>query len=433
MNPSKTYEQLVAENEQLRTQLEEATETIQAIRTGQIDAIVVESNQGHELYTLKTADQTYRVFIETMHEGAVTLNKQGLILYCNSSFASMVDEPLSSVIGSAFITYIAPLCRESYEVFFNQSWLAAGKTEMTLRQADNPLICLLSATPLVLDEGNCLSLILTDLTLQNQTQALLKSSNEQLSDVNAALVQTNQALNRSNDNLRQFAYVASHDLQEPLRKIQAFGDLLQMQYILPGSEAQDYLARMLSATSRMSTLIRDLLSYSRITTQPEAPKRISLNQVVNLALLDLELRIEESKASIEVGLLPVVVGDASQLQQLFQNLLSNSLKFQHPGVTPVIRLQADQVLATDLPVDVKPAQLAQSYHRIALSDNGIGFDEKHLVHIFQVFHRLHGKKEYAGTGIGLAICEKVVTNHGGAITARSKQGQGATFYVYLPC
>ncbi|GAB4017194.1 sensor histidine kinase [Spirosoma koreense] len=425
MNPPKTYDQLVAENEQLRLRLEETTETILAIRTGQVDALVVEGEHGHELYTLKTADQTYRVFIETMHEGAVTLDEQGLILYSNSTFASMVGQPLPSVVGSGFDHYIIPGYESAYAEFFAQSWQASGKAEIAIGQPDQALICLLSATPLVLDEGNCLSLIITDLTVQKQTQAQLKSSNE-------ALALANEALNRSNDNLQRFAYVASHDLQEPLRKIQQFGSLLKNRFAAMPDEELAYLDRMQSAASRMSTLIKDLLDYSRISSHRSTTQPVALNEVVDRALTTLELIIAETEAVIHVEPLPTISGDAAQLDQLFQNLLSNALKFRQKSLPPVIRVGYQEIPGVQLPLVVKPTRLTESYHRINVTDNGVGFDEKYLHRIFQVFQRLYGKSEYAGTGIGLAICEKVAADHGGAITATSQPGQGATFSVYFP-
>jgi len=149
-------------------------------------------------------------------------------------------------------------------------------------------------------------------------------------------------------------------------------------------------------------------------------------------LTDLELTIEETGAQVEIGPLPTVAGDRSQLGQLFQNLLSNALKFRKPGVTPVIRVGSRQVPAAQLPPAVIPTRRATAYHCIEVSDNGIGFDDKYIDRIFQVFQRLHGKSQYAGTGIGLAICQKVVANHGGAITAISQFGHGAAFIIYLP-
>ncbi|WP_246202143.1 PAS domain-containing sensor histidine kinase [Spirosoma agri] len=241
-----------------------------------------------------------------------------------------------------------------------------------------------------------------------------------------------QDLRRSNENLQQFAFVASHDLQEPLRKVQQFGDLLRSQYSHLLGEGVTYIERMQSAASRMSTLIRDLLSFSRISTQRDTNGDVSLTTIVEAALRSLEVATDETNATIQLSSLPTVEGDHSQLEQLFQNLLSNALKFHKPGVFPHIQIKAGWVAADNLPEDVKPSRYAIAYHRIDIIDNGVGFDEKYLDRIFQVFQRLYGKNDYAGTGIGLAICEKVVANHGGAITASSQPGQGATFSIYLP-
>jgi PAS domain S-box-containing protein len=260
----------------------------------------------------------------------------------------------------------------------------------------------------------------------------LTTNNEEYVAINEELEEANELLIRSNDNLQKFAYVASHDLQEPLRKIQQFGDLLRNQYGPHPGNGVDYLERIQLAASRMSTLIKDLLSFSRISTQRDESEPVSLNKIVNGTLATLELVIAETNAQIEVEPLPTIAGDALQLGQLFQNLLSNALKFRQADTIPHIQIRAENVLATDLPPSVKPARSARRYHRIDVLDNGIGFDEKYLDRIFQVFQRLHGRNEFSGTGIGLAICEKVATNHGGAITARSQPGQGATFSIYLP-
>ncbi|WP_266367381.1 PAS domain-containing protein [Tellurirhabdus rosea] len=242
----------------------------------------------------------------------------------------------------------------------------------------------------------------------------------------------NAELRRSNDNLQQFAYVASHDLQEPLRKIQAFGEILVKEYGMALDESgADLVRRMQSAADRMSVLIRDLLSYSRITTHREPFQEVDLNGLLTEVLNDLDLLIRDKSARIERGPLPVTHGDRSQLGQLFQNLISNALKFGKPGEISRISISSRRVLRRDLP----PVLLATErthYHEISIEDNGVGFDEKYTERIFQVFQRLHGKSQFPGTGIGLAICRKVVENHHGTITAASKPGEGATFRVYLP-
>lgn len=260
----------------------------------------------------------------------------------------------------------------------------------------------------------------------------LAVSNKEYAALNEELEEANELLLRSNDNLQKFAYIASHDLQEPLRKIQQFGNLLKLRAVDSGPEEMDYLERMQVAASRMSQLIKDLLNFLRISTQRDTSAAVSLDEIVGRVLQTLDLAIQESGADLQVEPLPVIEGDALQLGQLFQNLLSNALKFRKPGLTPKIALRASSVPVAALPASVKPNRVTASYHRIDVVDNGIGFDEKYLDRIFQVFQRLHGKSEFVGTGVGLAICEKVVVNHGGAITATSQPGEGATFSIYLP-
>ncbi|WP_461126564.1 ATP-binding protein [Spirosoma aerophilum] len=266
----------------------------------------------------------------------------------------------------------------------------------------------------------------------HQRTGELAAANHELMINNQALAEANGLLVRSNANLQTFAYIASHDLQEPLRKIQQFGDLLKTRYTGSTDEALLYLERMQTAASRMSTLIRDLLEYSRISTQRDQSAPVSLQAIVASVLNTLDWTIQQTGAQVHVGPLPTLTGDASQLGQLFQNLLSNALKFRQADTPPLIQVWAQPVASVDLPAGVKPGRVAVEYQRIDVKDNGIGFEDKYLDRIFQVFQRLHSKNEYAGTGIGLAICEKVVTNHGGAITASSQPGQGATFTLYLP-
>ncbi len=268
-----------------------------------------------------------------------------------------------------------------------------------------------------------------DVTEQRRIQQELE---RQVQERTQQLQASVQELQRSNHSLQQFAYVASHDLQEPLRKVQQFGNLLQGKYGAQLGDGADLVERMQVAARRMSTLIEDLLTYSRISVRQEATGPVRLAKVVQAALMDLDLRVQETGAVVEVKPLPTVPGDASQLRQLFQNLLSNALKFRQPGVSPSIRVEAQRVAFIDLPPAVNPVRQAVAYHRIDVADNGIGFDELYLDRIFQVFQRLHSRNEFAGTGIGLAICEKVAVNHGGAISASSQPGQGATFSIYLP-
>ena len=260
----------------------------------------------------------------------------------------------------------------------------------------------------------------------------LAAQNEEYMSVNEELEEANQLLVRSNENLNQFAYVASHDLQEPLRKIQQFGDLLSKQYADQIGNGLTYLERMRSAASRMSTLIEDLLSFSSISTQRQDSRPVALNVVIGEILPDFELVIDETEAQIYVDILPIIHGNAMQLGQLLQNLISNALKFRRLDTPPVIYIRSTRIPAKELPASVRTTRVAEMYHQVEIVDNGIGFDEQYLERIFQVFQRLHSRNEFSGTGIGLAICAKVMENHGGAITAASKPEEGATFKLYFP-
>jgi PAS domain S-box-containing protein len=237
-------------------------------------------------------------------------------------------------------------------------------------------------------------------------------------------------LARSNAELEQFAFVASHDLQEPLRKIQAFGDRLKSKCdAVQLAEGRDYLERMQSAAARMQTLINDLLTFSRVISASQPFVAVDLAAVTKEVLSDLEVRIEQTKARMEVGSLPTIDADPLQMRQLLQNLIGNALKFQLPANQPVIKIQA-QIIRQCLVGSEHGVE--QEVCELTVQDNGIGFDEKYMDKIFAVFQRLHGRNEYEGTGVGLAVCRRITDRHGGTITARSKPGEGATFIVQLP-
>jgi light-regulated signal transduction histidine kinase (bacteriophytochrome) len=246
----------------------------------------------------------------------------------------------------------------------------------------------------------------------------------------ATLAALTTRLEQSNRELQDFASVASHDLQEPLRKIQAFGDRLRTKFAQPlGPDGRDYVDRMHAAAARMQTLINDLLSFSRVTTkaQPFAP--VDLNEIARDVVSDLDARVESSGGRVEVGDLPTIDADPVQMRQLFQNLIANGLKFRRAEVAPVVRVSSDVPTEGGTPAD---AEGRRKLCVIRIADNGIGFDEKYLDRIFDVFQRLHGRDQYEGTGIGLAVCRKIVERHGGAITAISRPGEGATFVISLP-
>ena len=240
----------------------------------------------------------------------------------------------------------------------------------------------------------------------------------------------NRKLQQSNRELQDFAYVASHDLQEPLRKIQTFGDRLKAKYADKLEDGGlDYLERMRSAAHRMQTLIQDLLSFSRVTTkaQPFAP--VDLEKITCEVLSDLEVKIEETGATVEIENLPTIEADPSQMRQLIQNLVGNALKFRRDDVSPVIKISTGTNVHH---ANGNGAKEKEQSCKITVKDNGIGFDEKYLDKIFTVFQRLHGRAEYEGSGVGLAVCRKIVERHHGSITAHSAPGEGASFIITLP-
>ncbi|GAA4446936.1 hypothetical protein GCM10023189_02620 [Nibrella saemangeumensis] len=238
-------------------------------------------------------------------------------------------------------------------------------------------------------------------------------------------------LKQSNEYLQQFAYVASHDLQEPLRKVKSFGDVLMDQYgDVLGETGADLVKRMQNATTRMQSLVRDLLAYSRLSTGANLMAPVSLDTLLKEVLDDLDLTIRQTRAIIIIEFLPVVTGNRAQLTQLFSNLLSNALKFHKPGQRPDIVIRG-QYLIGHIFTDLKPLAAKKRYVQIDVIDNGIGFDEQHSERVFQMFQRLHSVSKYPGTGVGLALCKKITENHGGAIAVRSKAGVGTTFTITL--
>jgi PAS domain S-box-containing protein len=253
----------------------------------------------------------------------------------------------------------------------------------------------------------------------------------ELKKAEEALAAQTQELTRSNIELEQFAYIASHDLKEPLRKITAFGDRLKVKYFqILDEQGKDYLDRIHKATERMNNLISDLLKYSRVTTKAQPFSSVDLNQVVAEVLSDLEVQIEKVTGRVEFKNLPVILADPIQMRQLFQNLINNALKFHKPEIPPVVEITA-QITDASSPV-TRPGELPPNHCEIVVTDNGIGIDERFSDRIFQIFQRLHGHDEYEGSGVGLAICRKIVERHNGRISFQSTLGQGTSFKVIIP-
>jgi signal transduction histidine kinase len=417
-----SYEELQQEVRQLRAALEEARDTIAAIRSGEIDALIAEGERGNALYTLNSADLTYRRFIEKMGQGAVTISREGTVLYCNSRFAGMVNTPLFSIIAHPFSQFVKPECQGHFEQLRERGWEEDCVGELVLENGTEGLNVLLSLTRLELDGGFAISLIITDLTIEKDTQQRLQQQNHQLEEIN-------HALELSNHDLQQFASVASHDLQEPLRKIQMFSSLLKKKISGLPEDAHTYLNKIIASSERMKQLMDDILNYSLLSSNQVRNEYVNLQRLMEELLDDYELVIQERGASIVIGELPSIEANKGQIRQLFQNMISNAIKFSRQDVTPSISISSRRIQGRSFDA---PEQQDGAFCRISIKDNGIGFDEKYINNIFSLFGRLNPRGMYEGTGIGLAIAKKIVDKHGGLITARSREGIGSEFIVVLP-
>lgn len=249
-----------------------------------------------------------------------------------------------------------------------------------------------------------------------------KASEEKVRMLNAQLVENNLQLKEINEELDQFAYVASHDLQEPLRKIQVFSDKI-LTIKKQDEETEKYFKKIISSSQRMQSLINDLLSFSRHSASSSDFKMVDLNLVVKEALVELEIKIEKSNAVITFDNLPAIYAIPSMVRQLFYNLISNALKFRKADATAEVKISSRKIAGT---------VQEQALYEIIVADKGIGFEQQFEADIFRVFKRLHSYHDFEGSGIGLSICKKIVDKHNGTIRAESKPGEGASFIIRLP-
>lgn len=372
----------------------------QAGITRMIGAIQDISEHKQSLREARRLSERLRTTLESISDAFYTLDTEWRFTYVNPAAERLLQAQASDLLGrdlwsafpGAYTSEIGQRYRQTLET------TQASHFESFYEPLDRWFE--LHAYPS--EEG--LAVYFQDISERHQTQQELQS--------------TLLELERSNQELQEFAFVASHDLQEPLRKIQAFSERLADRATDLDEEAHDYLQRMTSAAARMQALIIDLLNYSRVNSRGQPLQRLDLNELLGEVLVDMETVLEQAQAKVESAPLPPVLGDASQLRQVLQNLLSNALKFQPPGNPPLIRLTVEQQ--------------DNSGWTLCIADNGIGFEEKYLDRIFNPFQRLHGREAYAGTGIGLAIVKKIVERHGARISASSQVGQGSVFRIRFP-
>ena len=362
---------------------------------------------GEDLHTREARDLLISAWTEQTKIPLISHDLDGRIFYLNDACARLLnrprreilDKPISEHFGEEWFSQHLELASDpGQEGSYFTKLRFSVDDEYHLYRVDTELVTGTDGTVL----AACLALL--DITEDEKARTELQRAN--------------QALSESNRDLEEFAYVASHDLQEPLRKIQAFGERLKGRLDESEDErALDYLDRMQNASGRMQGLISDLLSFSRVTTTGRELSPVPLEEIVSTVLHDLEVAVAEAEATVHVGPLPTIDGDRPQLQQLLQNLLGNALKFRAED--------------RDLEIWVEAVMIGSRW-LVSVRDTGIGFEQEYAEKIFTVFQRLHGRSSYEGTGVGLAICRKIVERHGGTIRAQGEQGEGATFLIDLP-
>lgn len=356
----------------------------------------------HDL--LQHDNETFRRLIEAAPDGILLVATDGRIAFANSACERIFEYERGELIGQLVEVVVPDYIRSKHAGLRDQYFagphsrpMGMGLDLVAARKDGSTIPVEISLSPVEFKGRTGVIAVVRDVSEQRRLTKELKRSNEELG---------------------QFAYVASHDLQEPLRIVSGYTQLLKRHYADKlDDEAKEYIEYAVDGAKRMQGLIQDLLAYSRLSTSGKAFVLVDLNDVVQQATVNLRVTIEEVKAKLTIAKLPTVVGDRTQLIQLCQNLLSNALKFHRTGVDPSISISSSRDGAD---------------WNVSVSDNGIGVEAEYQERIFVIFQRLHPRETYSGTGIGLAICKKVVERHGGRIWFESTVGQGTTFYFTIP-
>lgn len=399
---------------ELQSRLDEYEELIEAIKGGEVDAFALKTNNQSAIFSIQTVDYAYRILVENFGEGALNLSEEALILYTNNHFPELLNLPYESVVGSSFLQFVHPESKDTFHELFKNGLTANTKGEMKLLIANKVIPIYISLTPLF-PEISTVGVIITDLTEKKKQEELLQVKNAELET--------------RNSELQAFAYMASHDLQEPLRKTQIFiSRLIENEGDNLSEHGKDYLNRVQDSAIRMQSLIQDLLTYSNTNTGEF--ENTDLNQIIAEVKNDLKEELSDKCAIIEAIALDRVNIIPFQFRQIMHNLIGNALKFFNPSQPPHIIIRSE--IADGITFDNVKLSPQKRYCHLSVSDNGIGFEQEYNEKIFEVFHRLHSRTEYKGTGIGLAIVKKIVENHGGIITANSILNKGTTFDIYFP-
>ena len=374
---------------------------------------------------LRKSEEKYRELVENANSIILRTDALGSVTFYNEFAQQYFGYALEDIVGENAVGTIIPetdssgrdLAELFREILRDPENHPSGETEV-VRKNRGPAWVSWTCRGIRYDDGVRAGLLCigNDITEKKRAQHDL--------EVLAA------KLERSNQELQEFALVASHDLQEPLRKIQAFSERIMTRGVDSfNSETLDYLQRLNRAAARMQSMVQALLEYSRVRTRGRPFIPVDLTAKVQEVLADLDILIQNEGGRVDLMKLPVIEADPDQMHRLFLNLIGNALKFHREGEPPVVRIFSESRPQTE---NVPLNRVGEPACRIFVEDNGVGFDEKHLGKVFGLFQRLHGRSEFEGTGLGLSICRRIVERHGGGITARSKPGEGSTFIVTLP-
>jgi PAS domain S-box-containing protein len=413
---------LLKKIKELENRIEESDQLIEAIRAGEVDAFAINNQIDSEIYTLQSGDYAYRILIEEFGEGAINVTEEGIIVYSNSYFFELLNTTYDKVIGASIYDFIHKSSKEDFKKLFHKSFTKKSRGEILLvSNSEIPVyISLTSLQPKLPTVG----IIITDLSEKKKNENMILDYQRDLENKNKELVQSNMEL-------ASFAYIASHDLQEPLRKIQTFATrIMEKEKENLTETGKDHFLRMQMAAKRMQTLIEDLLSYSRTNTLDRNFICTNLQPMVKDVIEDLREEIQQKKATINIGDMCEANIIPFQFRQLINNLVSNSMKFSKPGEPVEINISS-KIVRGDKSIDKKLSP-EKNYCHITISDTGIGFEQQYSEKIFELFQRLHNKADYKGTGIGLAIVKKIVENHSGVIKVKSEIGKGAIFEMWIP-
>ncbi|HEV7230084.1 MAG TPA: ATP-binding protein [Bacteroidia bacterium] len=409
-------EDLLLEIAELKKQLFESSSILDAIKEGEIDALVLNKDGKHNIYSLESADFTYRLLIEKFSEGALSITDTGLILFCNKYFSKLVETEADKIIGTYFMSFIDSVGQ--FQDLMTQLKDGQSKGEITLNIEGRKVPVFISLTDLR-PQVNAIGVVVTDLTEKRKHEEAIVLYQRELE-------MKISELNGSNEYLEQFIHVISHDIKEPLRKIVSYSSLLHSNEDKHLDEDETRNLKIIATSAiRLTSLVDDLVKYALNSRKVEVAE-IDLNVVVKEVMEDLEVLIKEKDAVVEIKKLPQIMGSQVQMRQVFSNLITNAIKYKKKHLKPIISIASEVTDCVDSHFPNK------KYYKVSIGDNGIGIQQNKLKKIFVIFQRLHMPGEYTGNGIGLAICKRIMESHLGKIEAVSSENEGSTFNIYFP-